>query len=107
MQTLQPPAAFDELGSEPIEQLRMRRPRTLKTKIAGRSNDPATEVILPDAIDQDASSQRIGRAGQPVGQCQASTGRLNSVFWFDDYRLRSGQHRRSSWFHEVARYVRI
>ena len=42
----------------------------LETKVLGRPNQPIAECALPDAVDQDASRQRVSPRGQPAGQAQ-------------------------------------
>src|SRR5262245_27706870 len=34
------------------------------------ADDPFAKVMLPEAVDHDASRQRVGRIDQPVGQFQ-------------------------------------
>ena len=43
-----------------------------KPKLLDERHDAAAEVVLPDAIDHDAGSQRIVWGGDPVGQDAAS-----------------------------------
>ena len=56
---------------QPIEQIGMRRPRTHVAEVAGRSHQPFAEMMLPDAIHDHASGERIFGAGDPAGQCEA------------------------------------
>src|SRR5882724_13234462 len=62
------PALRDEFTGEPIEKFGMRRPRAPRAEIARRGHETPTEMMLPDAVDQDAGGERVGRTGQPVGQ---------------------------------------
>ena len=73
VQGLDVPAAGDELVCQPIEQLRMRRRRRLSAEVVGVLNEAAAEMSLPDAIDEHAGHERIGRIGKPAGQCRATS----------------------------------
>ena len=64
----------DQLARQPIEQLGMRRPAAAEAKVAGRADQPLTKMMMPDAIDHHSRSERIVRAGDPSGQCQAPLG---------------------------------
>src|SRR5256885_55498 len=46
------------------------------TKIVGRADEAAAEVVLPDAVDDDAGGERVGGGDDPVGQRAAETGGL-------------------------------
>src|SRR5262245_21443518 len=46
----------------------MRRLFTARAEIVRRLHDPFAEMILPDAVDHDASGQRIIRVGDPTGE---------------------------------------
>ena len=74
MQRFQLPAALDELGGEPVEQLRMAGLFAEAAEVAGRAGEAAAEVVLPDAVDDDAAGQRIVRPGQPAGEDAAAAG---------------------------------
>src|SRR5260370_42620558 len=52
----------------------MRRPFAADAEIAGRADQAAAEVMLPETIDKDASGQWVVRAGDPAGQCRAPAG---------------------------------
>ena len=67
MQRLQRQPWRDELGGQPVEQFRVRRPVALQAEIVRRADDAAAEVILPDAIDHHAGRERVVLAtGEPV-----------------------------------------
>ena len=72
MQLLERPALLDKPIRQPIEQFRMRRLFAHPTEIAGRANQALSEMVLPDAVDDDSSRQRVFRAGNPAAP--ASTG---------------------------------
>ena len=65
------PAAVDELGGQPIEQLRMRRRGPLRAKILGRLHDSLAEHQHPQPIDEHPGHQRIIAIDEPLGQIQA------------------------------------
>ena len=54
MQLLQRPAVSDECLREPVEQFRVRRLDPLSTKVVGRGDEPAPEMLLPDSIHEHA-----------------------------------------------------
>ncbi len=56
---------------QPIEQFRMAGRLAELAEIAGRRHQAPAEMILPDAIDDDARRQRMIRARQPIGQRRA------------------------------------
>ena len=75
----------DKFGRQPVEQLGMGGRLAQPAEIAGRADQAATEMILPDPVDDDASRQRIVGPGQPSGQSQAaarSIGRAGRA-WLD------------------------
>ena len=63
---LEPPAAADQLGGEPVEQFGVRRPLALRAEVAGRGDDPPAEVVLPEPVD-DHPGQQVAGAGVDVG----------------------------------------
>src|SRR5262249_55916858 len=81
MHVLDTPAAFDELAGQPVEQFRVRRPSAPNAQIAWRCNDAAAEVMLPEAIHQDAGRQWVVLAGDPVRQRRPPAGARWP--WFD------------------------
>ena len=48
----------------------MRRPLAELAEVARRADEAAAEVVLPDAIDDDAGRQRVVRAGDGLGQLE-------------------------------------
>ena len=67
------PTVFDEVGRQEVEQLRMSRLGAFGAEVVRVGGDPVAEVVLPNAIDDAASRQRVLRVGDPAGQGQAST----------------------------------
>ncbi len=59
MQLLDRLPAVAKLGSQPVEQFGMRRLLAHPSKVAGCCNDATAEVVLPDAIDNAAPSERV------------------------------------------------
>ena len=72
---LDAPAALDELGREPVEQFRMRRPLAHLAEVARRAHDAFAEVMLPDPVHHDARGQRILRRRKPLGESAPPPGR--------------------------------
>ena len=64
------PARSDELGRQPVEQLRMAGRLALGAEVLDRLHQPGAEEHLPDAVHRHAGRQRIGRVDQPSGECQ-------------------------------------
>ena len=62
------PALRNEFTGEPIEQFGMRRSRATRAEIARSGDETPAEMMLPDAVDQDAGGERIGRTGKPGGK---------------------------------------
>ena len=56
---LQVPVILLEFHGEPVEELRVGRLLTLKTKILGGPYDPFAEDPLPDSVDEDAGDERV------------------------------------------------
>ena len=54
---------------QPVEQLGMRRGLALLAEIAGRGDDSAAEVMLPEAVDDHPRGQRPG----PSTRCRSSS----------------------------------
>jgi hypothetical protein len=52
------PALLDEASRQRLKQCGMRRPLALRTKVARGANKSGTEVLVPDAIDDNTSHQR-------------------------------------------------
>ena len=52
----------------------MRRRRRLRAEVVGVLDEAAAEMSLPDAIDDHAGHERIGRIGEPAGQRRATPG---------------------------------
>ena len=68
MQCLERLAVVAQLDGQPVEQLGMRRQGAVAAEVVGRVDDPAAEVIVPDAIDDRPPGEHVLRAGEPVGQ---------------------------------------
>ena len=71
VQRLEPPAVFDQLQRQPVEQLRMRGQLALQTEIVGRIHNAAAEMMLPQAVGHHPREQ-VPRAvfgvRKPIGQ---------------------------------------
>src|SRR5207253_64518 len=60
MHRLEAPAVGDKLACQVIKQLRMGRSFTAHAEVAWRSDEAATEMMLPEPIDDDARQQIAG-----------------------------------------------
>jgi hypothetical protein len=65
------PAALDEADGQPVEQFGMTRFLAAIAEVVAGRHQASAEVMLPDAVDHDASRQRIVRRGDPAGQLQS------------------------------------
>ena len=71
---LEPPAAGDQLGGEPVEQLGMRGRLAPNAEIARRRHDPPAEMVLPEPVDDHPGRQGIVGLGEPAGQGRPAAG---------------------------------
>ena len=63
MHLLDRPAAFNEGGGHPVEELGVARGFGHVAEVVRRGHDADAEVMHPEAIDQDAGRKRIGATG--------------------------------------------
>ena len=73
MHLLDRPPVFHELPSQVIEQRGVCWRRAANTKVARCRYETSSKVIVPDAVDHDARSERVVRMREPVGQLQSAT----------------------------------
>ena len=66
MELLEAPALGDELAGEPVEEIGMGGACAVASEVVGRVRDAGPEVVLPDAVDDDAGGEGVGGAGQPA-----------------------------------------
>ena len=66
------PAAFDEGGGHPVEELGVARGFGHITEVIRRGHDADAEVVHPEAIHQDARGERIGATGNSQGEFAAA-----------------------------------
>src|SRR5215468_5766445 len=64
------PAAFDELDRQPVEQFGMGRALTSRAEVFRRRYQSSAEILLPDAIDDDARGQRVVSVDDPFRQAE-------------------------------------
>src|SRR5258705_12611250 len=67
-----PDARMHEFSGEPIEELRMGRRDALCTKVILGFDDSFAEVLLPDAVDDDAGGERVFGISDPFREVEAS-----------------------------------
>ena len=89
VQAFDPPAAFDEIGGEPVEQFGVAGGFAVGAEVAGGADEASAEMVLPDAVDQDAGRERVVFVADPVGQGEAAGGLRR--------RLERGEDRRGDW----------
>src|SRR5687768_4954640 len=75
----QAPAVVAKVSREPIEQFRICGMLALRSEVFGCANKPTAEELVPDAIDHDASSQRIFRGYKPPGEIEPGARRRVAV----------------------------
>ena len=78
----QAPAVFHECRRQPVEQFGMCRLVAEAAKVARVRRQPATEMLLPQAVHQHARGERIFRRSNPVRQRRApASGLQRSGGW--------------------------
>ena len=87
MQRLEAPAAGDEFGRQPVQQLRMRRRIRADSKISGSRDETRSEMMRPDAIHHDPRGQWIGGINDGLRHFQPPAA------VFKGFAIRSGQQR--------------
>ena len=78
VQRLELPAARDEFGRQPVEQLGVAGGLAQPAEVARRADQAAAEMVLPDPVDDDAGRQRIVGPAQPASQGQPPPGGLRA-----------------------------
>ena len=66
MQGFQRPPVFNQTKSKKIEQFRVTRRRGAEAKIARRVDQPGSEMVLPDAIDDDPCGEWVVATGDAL-----------------------------------------
>ena len=88
MKCLDVPAAADEFLGEEIEEFWMGWECPLKSEVIRSSNDPFSEVMVPESVDSDTGEKvacSILRVGNPIGETAsaiAGTGPVNGRLFF-------------------------
>src|SRR5436190_11785371 len=94
------PSLPDELRRQPVQQFGMGRLLALGTEILRGLDQAPAEIVLPETVHSDASSQRILLANKPSGQSQP--------VWLRPLRVFQGwQHGRDTGSHLDARLEEI
>ena len=71
MQMLDRPVTADQLASQPIEQLWMRRGLGTEAKVAEGRNNATSKMVMPEAVDDDAWRERIVFVNDRPGKLDA------------------------------------
>ena len=79
MNVLEGPVVPNEFARQPVEQFGVRRRETSCTEIAGRIDQSASEMKLPQAIDDHAGRQRVVARRDPFGEFAAANGLLCEI----------------------------
>ena len=93
------PSAFDELGSEPIEEFDMRRPVSLIAGILERFGNAASVELVPQSIDKDAGGEGIFLCDEPVREVES--GGIGLVELPKNFR-NGGKRLRAGFVHKVS-----
>src|SRR5579871_528626 len=106
MQLFQTPAARDKFRGQPVEQFGMSGPFAELAEIARRRYQTPAEMMHPDAIDENATGQRMARSGEPARERQSSAcGRPARLL--DDVQRHTVQDGQPAWRDHLLRLVRI
>ncbi len=69
------PSVFHEVVGEPVEEFRVRGRAAEGAEIGGTGGEGFSEVVLPDAIDDDTGGEGVGLVGEPFCEgCPPSGG---------------------------------
>ena len=77
------------------------------TEIAGRADDAAAKMVLPDAIDHDTRGQRVLGRGDPVGQLATASTGLGLLGRSGDRNVAAAEQARKARTDLLARNVRV
>ena len=83
------PAVGNKLRCQPIEQFRMRGFDRPDAEIVWRGDDPLTEMVFPEPVDDNSGRQWIVFSRQPLGLRRAASGGVR-IF------LRAGRFRHAA-----------
>ena len=74
MEPFDGPAIFHEVVGEPVEEFGMRGRTAEGSEIGGTGGQGFAEMVLPDAVDDDACGQRVRLVGEPFCEGGTSSG---------------------------------
>src|SRR5207249_4779361 len=66
--------SIPEARRQPVEQFWVRRAVAVEAEVVGGGDQAAAEVVVPDAVHDDAGGERVGGVDDPVGQASAAFG---------------------------------
>lgn len=72
MKPFEVPAVLDEFKGEVFEEFRVRGSFALGSEIAGGAHESASEMLIPDAIDDDSCGECLGFVEQCFGELGSS-----------------------------------
>src|SRR6516162_5125603 len=107
MKLFDTPAAVHEFDSQPVQQFRMRRRIPHLAEIVESRNDAASEVMMPDAVDNHAGRQRVFPRGKPFRQSSPASGGLSIRRRNLRGRISVGRHGYEARLHLRSMAVRI
>lgn len=74
MEAFETPAVVHEVGGEPVEEFGVGGRVAETAEVAGGGGEALTEVLLPNAVDEDAGGQGVLAGGDPAGEGGAAAG---------------------------------
>ena len=74
------PALADKLAGQPIQQFRVCGKASHAPEIGGGSDQPSTEMVMPNPVHQHPGGQWVGGAGDPLRQGLPTTRRGQTLF---------------------------
>ena len=67
MELFDAPSIANELMSKPVQEFWMRGVLSLPAKVTGGGHKALTEMLLPNAVDENTRGQRVVRIRNPFG----------------------------------------
>ena len=80
MESLDRPTLADEFAGQPVQQFRVSRKASHAPEIGGGSDQPSTEMVMPNPVHQNPGGQWVGGAGDPLRQGLTTTRCRQTLF---------------------------